>query len=210
MSRMRRPRTNSLHFLILLALLATAPGVVFAQVASIGMPENSHARSYGGGWECDRGYQAVDEACVAVKVPANAYPTNMSYGRGWECDHGFREVSGICTAVEVPSNAYLDPSGDRWQCDRGYRETDEACVGINVPANGYLVNSTYGRGWNCDRGCRRGVRGRECAGEWLFCGLFVWIGVEMRTRVSSGRRGLHRFETAGERSHQLFRERLGL
>jgi hypothetical protein len=94
MSRMRRPRTNSLHFLILLALLATAPGVVFAQVASIGMPENSHARSYGSGWECDRGYRAVDEACVAVKVPANAYPRRMLISTRPAIDGNAIEVIG--------------------------------------------------------------------------------------------------------------------
>ncbi len=47
MSRMRRPRAISIHFLILWALLAAAPGVVFAQAVSVGMPENAHARSYG-------------------------------------------------------------------------------------------------------------------------------------------------------------------
>lgn len=71
MSRMRRPRAISIYSLILWALLAAAPGVVFAQVASIGIPENAHVKSYGSGWECDRGYRAVDEACMSVKVPAN-------------------------------------------------------------------------------------------------------------------------------------------
>jgi hypothetical protein len=26
------------------------------------------------------------------------------------------------------------------------------CVVVNVPMNGYFVDSSYGPGWNCDRG----------------------------------------------------------
>ncbi len=103
MSRMRRPRAISIYSLILWALLAAAPGVVFAQAVSVGMPENAHARSYGTGWECDPGYREAKGACAAVKVPANAYSTSWSYGRGWVCDHGYREVDGTCGAVNVPS-----------------------------------------------------------------------------------------------------------
>ena len=59
MSRMRRPCAISIHALFLLALLAAAPGVVFAQGGSVGMPDNAHAKSYGSGWECDQGYREV-------------------------------------------------------------------------------------------------------------------------------------------------------
>jgi len=155
MTRMRRPRatfTRSLVSLILLAVLAAAPGVVLAQGGSGAIPANARAKSYGSGWECKRGYREVDGACAAVKVPANAYPTNKSYGRGWTCERGYREVDGACTAIKVPSHAYLDSFGDRWNCERGYRKVDEACLAVKVPAHAYYVESSYGLGWKCDRG----------------------------------------------------------
>ena len=73
MSRMRRHRTLLIHPLILLALQSAASGVALAQGDSAEIPENAHANSYGSGWQCDYGYRAVDEACVAVKVPENGY-----------------------------------------------------------------------------------------------------------------------------------------
>ena len=144
MSRMRGLRAIFLHSLILFAPLAAAPSAVLAQSDSVGIPEHARAKSYGNGWECDRGYREVDGACTAVSVPANAYPTNVAYGRGWECDRGYQEVAEACAPIEVPLNAYLKPSGDRWKCDRGFREVAEACVAVDVPPNGYLVDSSYG------------------------------------------------------------------
>jgi hypothetical protein len=96
MSRMQRLRAVSIRSLILLALVVIAPGVAFAQAASVAMPENARARSYGSGWECDPGHQEVNGACVAVKVPVNAYATNASYGAGWECNRGYRAVDEAC------------------------------------------------------------------------------------------------------------------
>jgi hypothetical protein len=116
--RMRRHRSLLIHPLILLAFLATRPGVAFTQDGAAEIPENAHAKSYGSGWECDQGYRDFNGACEAVQVPANAYSTSLSasYGRGWECDHG-------------------------------YRAADEACVAVKVPENGYLAASAYGPGW---------------------------------------------------------------
>jgi hypothetical protein len=94
MSRMRRPRAISIHSLILFALLVAAPGVVFAQSGSVGMPENARAKSYGSGWECGRGYRAVNEACVAVKVPKNAH---LDYsGNDWDCNEPYRKRQDRC------------------------------------------------------------------------------------------------------------------
>ena len=124
MNSMQQIRAICIRSPILLALVAT-PGVVFAEVGSGGIPENAHAKAYGSGWECDRGFREVDEICAPIKVPSNAYPTNRSYGRGWECARGYQEIDDACVAVQVPSNAYLWSSGDRWKCDRGYREVNE-------------------------------------------------------------------------------------
>ena len=88
---MRRPRVISIHSLIFLASLAAAPGVVFAQGGSVGMPENARVKSYGSGWECNRGYREFNGACIAIKVPPNGYLN--SSGDGWKCDRGYRAVN---------------------------------------------------------------------------------------------------------------------
>jgi hypothetical protein len=80
MTRMRKTPVIFVHALILLALLATLSGPVFAQVGSVEVPENARAKEYGNGWECDLGYRAVNEASIAVRLPTNAYLTNTSYG----------------------------------------------------------------------------------------------------------------------------------
>ena len=144
MRRAQPPRASSIRWLIFLALLAAAPGAVFAQGGSLEVPENASAKTYGSGWECDPGYREIDEACAAVKVPANAYPTNKPYGRGWVCGRGFREVGETCAAIEVPANAYLNSSGDKWECERGYRDVGGACDAIKVPEKGFLTNTSYG------------------------------------------------------------------
>ena len=152
MNNTRRPRDIFMHALILLALLAAVPGLLFAQAGSVEIPENARAKTYGDVWECDRGYREVEKACVAIEVPANAYPTSTSYGSGWECVWGYREVDETCVAIDVPPHAYLDASGDRWKCSRGYQMADGACVVVKVPPNGYLAESSYGPGGECDRG----------------------------------------------------------
>ena len=89
----------------------------FAQSQSAPMPANAQPKSYGEGWECDRGYRRDGDACLAVIVPENAYATNRTYGKGWECLHGFQEVDyAACLEVVVPEGGYLDPSGQRWRC----------------------------------------------------------------------------------------------
>lgn len=155
MITMRRPHSMSIQLLIFLALLVAVPGHVLALGRSVEMPKNASATRYGSGWECDRGYREAKGACIAVKVPANAYPTDTPYGRAWECRRGYQETDEACVAIKVPSNAYLNATArDGWTCDRGYRPLDGACVAIKVPQNGYLMDASYGPGWACDRGYR--------------------------------------------------------
>jgi hypothetical protein len=67
-------RTASCRFLITFLALAIWPGVAAAQGASAEpAPQNARMKRYGGGWECDRGYQRVQRSCVVVDVPPNAY-----------------------------------------------------------------------------------------------------------------------------------------
>ena len=105
MSTGRRTRANSIHSLILLAALAAIPGVEFVQGASAGMPENARAKSYGSGWECNRGYRRADRACAAIIVPSNAYLGPS--GDRWECDRGYSKIDEACVAVKVPPHGYL-------------------------------------------------------------------------------------------------------
>ena len=90
MNKIRRTRANSIHSLILLVALATVPDIVFAQGASAGMPKNASAKSYGSGWECNRGYRRADRACAAIIVPSNAYLSPS--GDRWECDRGYSKI----------------------------------------------------------------------------------------------------------------------
>ena len=115
----RRPHTLSIHQLMFLAFLVAVTGHVFAQGRFAEIPENASAKQYGSGWVCDRGYREASGACIAVKVPVDAYATDSSYGRAWECNWGFRRVNETCMVIKVPPNAYLNSYGsDRWTCDR--------------------------------------------------------------------------------------------
>jgi len=128
MNILRRISSTFTLLLILLALLAAVPALVLARGSSTDIPENARTKSYGSGWECDRGYHAVDKTCVAVKVPANGYFLGVSYGPGWKCDRGYREAGGACVAMVIPENAHLDYSGNGWECNRPYGKQQDKCV----------------------------------------------------------------------------------
>ena len=147
-------RFSSIYTLLLLVLCGSTPNLVFAQKVSNGLPENASMNRYGDGWICDEGYRESKGACAAIKVPANAFPTNKSYGQGWECNRGFKESDNNCYKIKVPKNGYLDYTGIRVKCNRGYIMDNKSCKLIKVPANGYLELSAYGPGWTCERGFR--------------------------------------------------------
>ena len=138
---------------LMFASASTLSAASFAQTAPTSIPENSHSKSYGSGWECNLGFRAKDETCFPVIVPDNAHPTNQPWGRGWECLYGFKEVEGLsCIEVVVPKNAFMDADGDRWRCLRQYRAVNEGCQKIALPLHAYLTNENYGSGWLCERG----------------------------------------------------------
>jgi hypothetical protein len=140
--RMRRHRTLLIHPLILLAFLANRPGVALAQDGGAEIPENAHAKSYGRGWECDHGYRASDEACVAVKGPENGYLTASAYGPGWQCDRGYRAVDEACVAIKVPENGYLADSASE-PIRRG-KETVKHCARTEKPPTRLLDRRKQG------------------------------------------------------------------
>jgi len=115
MDRVLQIPAITIRELLLIALLATVSGPLFAQSGSAAVPENSRAKEYGKGWECNQVYHAVNGGCTAIKLPANAYLTNKSYGSGWECERGFRAANESCVAVLAPENAHLNVYGT----DRG-------------------------------------------------------------------------------------------
>ena len=85
-------QTGSRWWLVLAVALCLAPTVATAQADKEEAPANSHAKRYGGGWECDRGYRNVHQSCEAVQVPANAH---LDYfGDRWQCNRGYREIDG--------------------------------------------------------------------------------------------------------------------
>ncbi|MGR3734631.1 hypothetical protein [Pseudophaeobacter sp.] len=147
---------------ILLASLAAAfAQPVSSDIALVSVPANAHQKSYGEGWECDASYRLVDDACIAVIVPQNAYATNRTYGSGWECTHGFVEVGGeSCAEIVVPDGGFLDPSGKRWGCLRGFRKIDDSCQKIVLPDNAYLTENVHGAVWQCVRGYQ--TNGTSC------------------------------------------------
>jgi len=146
-------RRLGLVYAVLVTTLAVFPGTVYTQTTAREIPANSHMQAYRDKWECDQGYREIDDSCVAVEVPANAYPTNSSHGQGWECNYGYKAADKGCVAIEIPANAYLySDRGDGWKCNRAYKKVGTTCVAIMVPANGYLRNSSYGADWECERG----------------------------------------------------------
>src|SRR5258708_5851806 len=103
--------------LLFAASLAGAAGIALADPRRGLMPSNARQSSYGGGWECSRGFHQVGAACVAIDVPAHGYLS--AYGSGWDCDRGYLKTDKQCVAIKVPANAYADDSsiGKGWQCN---------------------------------------------------------------------------------------------
>jgi hypothetical protein len=147
---------SHLFSLVLLALASCLGAAATHADEAGGGPQNSHATRYGSGWECNRGYKASAQSCVAIEVPANAYLD--SNGREWRCDRGYEKASGRCTRIEVPPNGFLGSRGSAWKCNRGHSKVGQSCVATAVPANAHL--DFTGGGWNCDPGFQQ--RGSTC------------------------------------------------
>ncbi len=154
-SNMRRQslrRAATCQFLIALLTLGFSAGA--AETLRDSAPEtplNAHAKRYGGGWKCDRGYRQANGACAKIEIPPNAYLDSI--GHGWTCDRGYRTADRGCAKVELPPNAFFSSRRGEWDCERGFRKTGESCVAIAVPENAYLDVS--GDTWKCQRGFRQ-------------------------------------------------------
>lgn len=121
---------------------------------AVAVPEGGYLGPSGERWHCSRGFLKVDDSCVEIILPTNAYLTESAYGSAWECDRGFESTGDLCAAIAVPTNAYLNTSsyGQPWTCERGYYEQDGLCEAVIVPSNAYFDDAAYGNGWKCDRG----------------------------------------------------------
>ena len=62
--------------LMSLMVFAGSSGLAEAQGIKSAVPANATANTYGGGWECDKGYRKTDSACVvAVSYTHLTLPT---------------------------------------------------------------------------------------------------------------------------------------
>ncbi len=103
---------------------------------------------------CDRAYRKQGNACIAIKLPSNAYLTNNSYGTGWACECGYRADDTQCVAVAVPANGYLVDAayGPGWSATvpMSRRAT---CVAVQLSEYAHLDYT--GRAWDCSTPYRR-------------------------------------------------------
>jgi hypothetical protein len=141
-----RLHVSAKHLSSIVCLATVFFGVVpitaHAQSPNSTIPDNARARSYGSGWECNRGFRETAERCVTVDVPANAYLSPE--GTSWTCDRGFRAEGAKCVSVQVPAHGYaVDARYDKgWRCNRGYRIVGERCVQLEIPANAYATEAS--------------------------------------------------------------------
>ena len=117
-----------ISILMCLVILVGLGKIALAQPSDAGVPANASANTYGTGWRCDSGFRKVDDACVVVIAPANAFLTDGSYGTGWECARGFRKSQAGCVAIVLPENAHLNFSGNDWDCNTPYRKVRNTCM----------------------------------------------------------------------------------
>jgi len=127
MSTPRQRRIWSSRFLIASFALA-APGFVSSQatgteiqtIAPSVVANSIHASRYGSASDCPRGFAKVAAACVAVKVPANAYLS--ASGDGWECARGYLRLGERCVCGRAPRPGSRPATDTRALCEQ-CRET---------------------------------------------------------------------------------------
>jgi hypothetical protein len=88
----KRPKFGVVGYaLVCLAIFAVPLEPALAQEVKGALPANATAKTYGIGWDCDRGFVKNGESCIAVTTPANAYLTDSNYGIGWACRYGYKK-----------------------------------------------------------------------------------------------------------------------
>ena len=63
----------------------------------------------------------ADGECVAVKMPAFAYPTRRRHGTGRRCARGFEALEARCVMIDLPENPHLDRTGNCWQFNQWFQ-----------------------------------------------------------------------------------------
>ena len=119
------------------------------------LPAHAHPATFGGGFQCDYGFEKLGSGCTPVKVPAHGFIT--SSGDDWACERGFRKNSNQCVRIVVPANAHLtdDSFGKGWECNPRFNDTGDACKAVEVPAHAHAIYRTFDADWECDPGYRR-------------------------------------------------------
>jgi hypothetical protein len=136
----------------LLPTLLALPGGALAQDNSKVVPANAQAKQYGSGWECKLGFRRDGAACVAIKLPANAYLSDDIYGPGWACKREYKADGNSCVAVKLPQNAYLAGSSysDDWEMSPRDRAQERISVGL-LPKPGLGLRTRLSRDCRCLR-----------------------------------------------------------
>lgn len=121
---------------------------------AVAVPDGGFLDPSGERWHCLRGFLKVDDTCLEVVLPENAYLVDGTYGSTWECARGFERMDDRCNTIAVPVNGYLNGSryGQPWTCERGFFEQDGLCKAVVIPEFAYFDDATYGEGWKCQRG----------------------------------------------------------
>lgn len=87
----------ALPFTLQLTIFFVAPATAYAQARSSELPDNARKKGYGGGWECNDGFQEKAGTCVAIIIPEGAH---LDYsGNDWECGKRHRRQGDKCLAV---------------------------------------------------------------------------------------------------------------
>ena len=108
----RHASALTVKFLVSLALLTATPSNAVADTKSVAvvvdLPANAYASTarYGRAWECLRGYSQVEQACIAMAIPANAYLN--AYGDRWECERTFKRADN-CSSTNSSTSLHSVP-----------------------------------------------------------------------------------------------------
>ena len=119
------------------------------------IPQNARLSEYGTGWDCQHGFREMRDNCVAIEVPAHAYLAGTQHvmelqprvsPRRQLLRAGDRAGKRIRHGLRLRPRLAVQPRLS--QCRQG-------CAKIAVPAHAYAVDSSYGSGWECERGYRQ-------------------------------------------------------
>ena len=172
-------------------LLLSIPNLLMAG----DLPNNSHLKPYGTGWDCNRGYHQSGQKCEKVIVPENA---GLNYlGNGWTCNKGYKPLNNACvpmTSEELQKQNVLEQAilkkiqerklrgvkGD--DCQTEYKTNAEVCVrvtGGNLDCNKSFYGNYYR---DCDATISYDVETNYSGGSYLDVEVECTVEIEYTGR----------------------------